>query len=255
MAAPSRLHESPLHDKVAIVTGASSGIGEAIARMLAAEGMRVAVLARRIDRLHALAAALPDADVLPIACDVRDEAQILAAFAAVRERWGGVDLLVNNAGLGREAPLSSGSTSAFREMLDVNVLALAICTREAVGDMQRRAVAGQIVHVSSMAAHRVPHGSGMYSATKYAVRALLEALRQELREQKSPIRVAAVSPGYVRTEFAQVYSGDPEAAAKTYGRFTVLEPEDVAALVRSIVTAPPHVQVHDILVRSTDQPD
>ncbi|HWB81382.1 MAG TPA: SDR family NAD(P)-dependent oxidoreductase [Nannocystaceae bacterium] len=244
---------SRLAGKVAIVTGASSGIGEAVAKMLAREGMKVAMLARRVERLQATAKEMSDA--LAIGCDVRDEAQILAAFAEVRARWGGVDLLVNNAGLGRVAPLSSGSTEAFREMLEVNVLALAICTREAVTDMKRRDVAGHIVHVSSMAAHRVPAESGMYAARKFAVRGLLEALRKELRAEDSPIRVSAVSPGYVRTEFAQVYSGDPDAAAHTYGRFTVLEPDDVAELVRTIVTAPPHVQVHDVLVRSTDQPD
>ena len=244
---------SRLQGKVAIVTGASSGIGEAVAQMLAREGMKVAMLARRVERLRAIAE--PMSDALAIACDVRDEAQILAAFAEVRERWGGVDLLINNAGLGRAAPLSSGSTTAFREMLEVNVLALAICTREAVTDMKRRGVAGHIVHVSSMAAHRVPADSGMYAASKFAVRGLLEALRKELRAEHSPIRVSAVSPGYVRTEFAQVYSGDPEAAERTYSRFTVLAPDDVAELVRTIVTAPPHVQVHDVLVRSTDQPD
>jgi 17beta-estradiol 17-dehydrogenase / 3beta-hydroxysteroid 3-dehydrogenase len=246
-------HE-PLRDRVAIVTGASSGIGEAIARMLAREHMRVALLARRSDRLQALAAELGEA-ALPIACDLRDEAAILAAFAEVRARWGGVDLLVNNAGLGREAPLVSGSTEHFREMLEVNVLALAICTREAVIDMQRRSVAGHIVHVSSMAAHRVPAGGGMYAASKHAVRGLLEALRQELRAAGSPIRVSAVSPGFVRTEFAAVASADPEAAARSYDRFVVLAPDDVAQLVRTIVTAPAHVQVHDILVRSTEQPD
>ncbi|MBC8072033.1 MAG: SDR family NAD(P)-dependent oxidoreductase, partial [Deltaproteobacteria bacterium] len=176
-------------------------------------------------------------------------------FAQVRERWGGVDLLVNDAGLGRDAPLVSGATEHFREMLEVNVLALAVCTREAVADMQRRGVAGHIVHVSSMAAHRVPHGGGVYAASKHAVRGLLEALRQELRAANSPIRVSAVSPGFVRTEFAAVASGDPEAGTHTYGRFTVLEPDDVAQLVRTIVTAPPHVQIHDILVRSTEQPD
>jgi 17beta-estradiol 17-dehydrogenase / 3beta-hydroxysteroid 3-dehydrogenase len=242
-----------LEGKVAIVTGASSGIGEAVARMLASEGMRVALLARRIDRLRALARTIGES--LPIACDVRDEAQILAAFAQVRERWGGVDVLINNAGLGRHAPLSSGATAAFREMLEVNVLALAICTREAVSDMKRRGVAGHILHVSSMAAHRVPEESGMYGASKFAVRGLLEALRKELRAEGSKIRVSAVSPGYVRTEFAEVYTGDPDAAARTYGRFAVLEPDDVAELVRTIVTAPPHVQVHDVLVRSTEQPD
>ncbi len=248
-----------LRDKVALVTGASSGIGEAIARMLAREHARVVVLARREARLAALCdqlRALPGAsEPLALVCDLRDEAAIARAFATVRDRCGGVDILVNNAGLGRNAPLCSGATADFREMLELNVLALAVCTREAIADMRRRGDDGHVVHVSSMAAHRIPRGSGMYGATKFAVRALLESLRQELREAGSRIRVGAVSPGYVRTEFAEVFERDPDAGARTYGRFTVLEPADVAALVRQLLLAPPHVQIHDVLVRSVDQPD
>lgn len=240
--------------KVALVTGASSGIGRAIARTLAESGMRVAICARRADRLEALAAELPEADWLARASDLRDERQIEELFAAVRQRWGGVDVLVNNAGLGHDAPLLSGATEAWRETLQLNVLALSICTREAVSDMRRRGDDGHVVHVSSMAAHRVPPGSGMYAASKFAVRALTEALRQELRALGSKIRVSAVSPGYVETEFAARYHQSEEAARKTYGRFKVLAPEDVAEAVRYLLSAPPHVQVHDLLMRPTDQP-
>jgi NADP-dependent 3-hydroxy acid dehydrogenase YdfG len=102
-------------------------------------------------------------------------------FGAIREKFGGVDVLVNNAGLGHDAPLTSGATDEWREMLELNVLALCICTREAIADMRRRGDDGHVVHVSSLAAHRVPPGSGVYAATKFAVRALTEALRQELR--------------------------------------------------------------------------
>src|SRR5207237_2939991 len=112
----------------------------------------------------------------------------------------GVDLLVNNAGLGRVAPLGSAPTERWREMFEVNVLGLCIATREAIQDMERRGVAGHVVHVSSMAGHRVPGpDSGFYAATKFAVRALTEALRRELRERKSAIRVTAISPGHVHT--------------------------------------------------------
>src|SRR5690606_26800221 len=111
---------------VALVTGASSGIGRAVALALSAGGLRVAALARRLDRLNALKAEIEathaGAEVLPLACDVRDEAQILAAIARVREAWGGIDVLVNNAGLGRAAPLLSGPTEDWREMLETNVL-------------------------------------------------------------------------------------------------------------------------------------
>ena len=241
--------------RVAMVTGASSGIGEAIARRLAADGFALALLARREDRLRALAETLPG-EAMVIPCDVRDEARILAGFAAVRERWGGVDVLVNNAGLGRDAPLSTGSTEAWREMLEVNVLALCVCTREAIADMKRRGDTGHVVHIASMASHRVPRGSGVYSATKFAVRSLTEGLRGELRAAGSKIRVTAISPGFVETEFARVYhGGNPEKAEQTYRRYPCLQPEDIAGAVAYVLAAPGHVQVHDMLIRPTQQPD
>jgi 17beta-estradiol 17-dehydrogenase / 3beta-hydroxysteroid 3-dehydrogenase len=242
--------------RTALITGASSGIGRAIAESLARYGMNVAVCARRRERLDALATDLSEApgETMSLECDLRDEAAIEATFAAVRERFGGVDVMINNAGLGHAAPLTSGRTEAWREMLEVNVLALCICTREAVADMKRRSVDdGHVIHVSSMAAHRVPQGSGVYSASKYAVRALTEALRQELRDQKSKIRVSAISPGFVETEFAAHFHQSEEAAAKTYGRHKCLEDRDVAAAVVYVLAQPPHVQVHDLLMRPTEQ--
>jgi NADP-dependent 3-hydroxy acid dehydrogenase YdfG len=256
---PSTSSATVLRGRVAMVTGASSGIGEAIAQALADEGAHLVLLARREDRLAALADRIavraPDVQVLARRCDLRHEAEIAAAFAAARERLGGVEILVNNAGLGRDAPLCSGAAEDWREMLEVNVLALCICTREAVSDMRRRGDRGHVVHLSSMAAHRVPRGSGVYSATKFAVRSLTEGLRQELRAAGSAIRVSAVSPGFVETEFAEVFHRDPTAGPRTYGQYPVLRPHDVAAAVLHVLTAPPHVQVHDVLVRPTEQPD
>lgn len=243
--------------RVAMVTGASAGIGRAVALRLAREGMAVAACARREDRLEELAQSIRTAggEALVAAVDLRDEAQTLAFFEQVREHFGGVDALVNNAGLGRAAPLMSGETADWREVLEVNVLALCVCTREAVADMRRRGVDGHVLHVSSMAAHRVPGGgSGFYSATKYAVRALTEGLRQELREAGSAIRVTAISPGFVETEFASVYHRDPEAAARTYGQYKVLEAADVAEAVVYALSQPPWCQVHDVLMRPTAQP-
>jgi NADP-dependent 3-hydroxy acid dehydrogenase YdfG len=245
-----------LRGRTAVVTGASSGIGEATARALAAAGMRVALAARRVDRLDALARTLRDggADVLVQPTDVRREADLLALFAAVRERFGGVDVLVNNAGLGLAAPVASGETERWRTMLEVNVLALLVASREAIRDMERRGVAGHVVHVSSMAGHRVPGiDSAVYAGTKHAVRAITEGMRQELRAKGSPIRVSMVSPGYVETEFAEVFSGSKEAAQKTYARLKVLEAQDVANAIAWIVSQPAHVEVHDVLVRPTAQ--
>ncbi|MBI4956822.1 MAG: SDR family NAD(P)-dependent oxidoreductase [Myxococcales bacterium] len=238
------------------MTGASSGIGWATSLRLLREGMRVAACARREARLLSLReAAGADAERLVThAFDVRDEGAIVAAFAAVRAAWGGVDVLVNNAGLGHAAPLCDAPTELWREMLEVNVLALAVCTREALCDMRARGDRGHVVHVSSMSAHRVPEQSGMYAASKFAVRALTEALRLELRAARSRIRVTAVSPGYVETEFAGHYHQSEEAAKRTYGRFPVMQPDDVADLVVFALSRPPHVEVHDLLVRPTAQP-
>jgi NADP-dependent 3-hydroxy acid dehydrogenase YdfG len=243
----------PLAGRSAIVTGASSGIGVATARALAGAGAAVTLAARRVDRLEALAAEVGGkVGVQPT--DMRREEDILKLFAVARERFGGVDILINNAGLGRSAPLSSAPTEVWREMLEVNVLGLCIATREAIQDMERRKSAGHVVHVASMAAHRVPSPeSGVYSATKFAVRALTEALRQELRARESPIRVAEVSPGHVFTEFADVFRGRPGAAAEIDRRFKILEPNDVADAILFVVTRPPHVEVHDVLMRPTGQ--
>lgn len=240
-------------DRVALVTGGSAGIGTAVVQRLVADGMRVATCARRRDRLEAIGEPLDSDRYLPIAADLRDEAALLKMFATIRERWGGVDVLVNNAGLGHKAPLMSGDSEHWREMLELNVLALCICTREAIADMQRQGVDGHIIHISSMAAHRVPKGSGVYSATKYAVRSLTEGLRQELREADSGIRVTSISPGFVETEFAAHYHRSEKAARETYGQFKVLEASDVADAVVYVLGSPAHMQVHDLLIRPTRQ--
>ena len=243
----------PLAGRSAIVTGASSGIGVATARALATAGASVTLAARRVDRLEALASEL-GGRVAVQPTDMRREEDVVRLVGLARERFGGVDVLINNAGLGRAAPLGSAPTGLWREMLEVNVLGLCIATREVIQDMERRGVAGHVVHVSSMAAHRVPSpDGGLYAATKFAVRALTEALRQELRARESPIRVTAVSPGHVRTEFAEVFTGMPGADAALDARFKILEPRDVADAIVWAVTRPLHVEVHDLLVRPTAQ--
>lgn len=240
---------------VALVTGASSGIGAAIARKLAEQGYRLAICARRSDRLTALQQDLivSGAEVLSQAADLRQETDILAVFEAIRQRWGGVDVLINNAGLGHKSPLMSGETEAWREMLDVNVLALCICTREAIKDMQQRGDRGHIVHISSLSGHRVPGASGVYAASKFAVRALTEGLRQELRATDSAIRVSAISPGFTETEFAEKYHGDADKAEEIYSRFPVLQTADIANAVMYVLSQPDYVQVQDVLMRSTFQ--
>jgi len=237
-----------------MITGASSGIGLAIAQRLATAGYNLAICARRQDRLTEVASTLRQEgiEVLSQEVDLRDEAQILSFFAAVEARWGGLDVLINNAGLGYKETLMSGSTESWREMLDVNVLALCICTREAVSLMTPNN-AGHIVHVSSMSGHRVPAIAGIYSATKFAVRSLGETLRRELRAANSNIRITAVSPGIVETEFAEKYHQSAEKAKATYSQFPVLQAADIAHAVAYALSQPAHVEVNDILVRPTQQ--
>lgn len=246
--------------KVAVVTGASSGIGWSIAKALAGAGMRLALTARRAERLEALAAEIesehPGTDVMLHPADARDPRAIEDLFGTLRERFGGADVLVNNAGLGRDAPLMTGATGRWREMLEVNVLALCVATREAITDMRTRGDDGHVLHISSMAAYRIPLRSGVYSATKHAVRALTEGLRAELRDADSKIRVTAISPGYVQTEFAGVYNdGDEGKVEATYGQYPCLQPADIAEAVLFALGSPPHMNVHDLLVRPTQQPN
>jgi NADP-dependent 3-hydroxy acid dehydrogenase YdfG len=240
---------------VAVVTGATSGIGQAIAFRLATEGYRVAICGRRWEKLEQLGGKLREkgADVLNDTVDLGQEEQILDFFAKIRSTWGGVDVLINNAGLGHNEPLMTGNTQGWREMLEINVLALCICTREAIKDMQRKGRKGHIIHISSMSGHRVPTGSGVYAATKFAVRALTEGLRLELRAANTDIKVSSISPGYVETEFAEKYHNSAEKAQEIYSRFPVLQPEDIAEAVNYILSQPDHVQVHDLLVRPTRQ--
>lgn len=241
-----------LEERSIVVTGASSGIGAATVRALAAAGARLTIGARRMDRLDALAREIGPERVACVRTDMRVEADVVRLIATARERFGGVDALVNSAGLGRNAPVTSGSTELWREMLETNVLGLLIATREAIADMERRGVAGHVVHVSSMAGHRVPGpDSAVYSGTKFAVRAITEGLRQELRSRKSAIRVSCVSPGYVATEFAEVFvgpGGTPNAPS-----IKVLDADDVARAIVSVLSQPAHVEVHDVLLRPTAQ--
>ncbi|EKV02244.1 short-chain alcohol dehydrogenase [Leptolyngbya sp. PCC 7375] len=241
---------------VAAITGASSGIGSAIATRLAADGYDLALCARRQQRLTELADTLSQqygAAVLTQSVDLRDESQILAWFSAISTRFNHLDVLINNAGLGYQESLTSGSTEKWRETLDVNVIALSICTREAIKLMRNLGKdQGHIVHISSMSGHRVP-GSGMYSASKFAVRALTEGLRQELRADGSAIRISSISPGFVETEFAEKYSGSREQAQQVYNQFPVLQPNDIANAIGYVLSQPDHVQVHDILLRPTQQ--
>ncbi|GFG32642.1 hypothetical protein Cfor_04747, partial [Coptotermes formosanus] len=233
-------------DKVAVVTGASSGIGAAVVVQLVRQGLQVVGLARRIDRVQELSDRLTEGPgkLHPIKCDLSKEEDILSAFEEVKKELGGVDILVNNAGVVHQSLLSEGSTDEWRNMLDVNVLALSVCTREALRSLnERNKDEGHVIHINSIAGHynlSTP-GFHMYSATKHAVTALTEGLRVELVSQGSKIRVTSISPGLVDTELlrAGAKSLDPE---ELFTRLPSLKPSDVADAVVYVLSTPSNVQ-------------
>ena len=240
-----------MSSKNIIVTGATSGIGWAIATLLCKKGHHIIALGRRKNRLEALKVSLqkPNGTIEIHTVDLRQSHDIISLF----EKLPPIDALINNAGLGHASSLIDGDPNDWRETLEVNLLALAICTQKAVQSMIKHHISGNIIHISSMSAHRVPAGSGMYSASKFAVRSLTEGLRQELRERALPIRVTSVSPGFVETEFAEHYHKSKEKAQEIYGQYQVLHAEDIAHQVDVILALPPHVEIHDILLRPTQQ--
>ncbi|MCJ7569087.1 MAG: SDR family NAD(P)-dependent oxidoreductase [Anaerolineales bacterium] len=210
--------------RVAFITGASSGIGRAVAATLAGNNLRIALCARREERLIELAREIESesGDVMVLPTDLRDGGQVRAAFDSVRAHWGGVDVLFNNAGVGYKTPLYQGDMDRWKEMTEVNILGLSQCAYEAISDMRERGDDGYIINVSSMGAHRHKPGSignAIYGATKRAVRSLNESIRMELRSPDSNIRVSSVSPGLVETEFAARYLQDENAGQFVYQQF------------------------------------
>jgi NADP-dependent 3-hydroxy acid dehydrogenase YdfG len=243
-------------NEVALVTGASSGIGWGIALALGRAGMRVAVTGRRRDQLDKLLVLLNEVEAkgLAIPADFSREEDIANVFERIRREWGGVRVLINNAGLGYQEELAQGSTESWREMLDVNVLALTLCMQEAIKDMES-AELGQIINISSVAAHRVPLGKqfGMYSATKHAVKALTEAMWGELAAKGSPVKIGTISPGMVETEWHAKAFDDAAKAQQRYAETKSLQPDDIADAVCFLLSTPAHVQINEITLRPIGQ--
>jgi NADP-dependent 3-hydroxy acid dehydrogenase YdfG len=244
-----------LKNRNVLITGGSSGIGRSLVSRLAHEGYRVITCARQIDRLEELKRKLLDEDfeIFTITTDLRDEDSILKMFAEIREGFGGIEVLINCAGIGHNAPLLSSPSEPWRETIDVNIIALCICTREAVRIMHERGDRGHIVNICSMLGHRVGKFPGMYTATKFAVRALTESVRMELAAKGSNIRVSQVSPGRVETEFHEKYFKAKDKAQAMYSEYKSLEGDDVANAVLYILSQPEHVAVDDILVKASGQ--
>ncbi|XP_050724047.1 uncharacterized protein LOC127002278 [Eriocheir sinensis] len=247
--------------RVALVTGASMGIGASMARRLVAEGMKVVGAARSIDKLQAMADELKGqrGTFIPIKCDITKDEEVLAMFAKIKKDLGGVDVCINNAGFTHNKSLLEGSPKEWREMMDLNVVALCLCTRESIASMRERGVDdGHIIHINSLCGHYIYTNASylhFYTATKFAVTALTEGLRQELREANSNIRISAISPGWVKTDIVVNchLAEDAEAAKKFYEEHGSVEADDITATLVHVLSAPPNVQIHDVLIRSVKQ--
>jgi len=247
--------DKPLSGRVAAVTGASSGIGEATALALAEAGAAVALGARRVDRLEALAARIEAAGgkAVAIECDVADEASAHAFVNGTAEALGRLDILVNNAGVMLLGAIEGADTDEWRQMINVNVLGLLYCTQAALPHL-RDSGHGHVINVSSVAGRTATLGAGVYNATKWGVTGLSEALRQE--GALSKIRVTCIEPGLVETELPS-HNKNPyvlqtiEKMKADIG--DILEAEDIASAILHAVTAPARVNINEVLIRPSGQ--
>jgi NADP-dependent 3-hydroxy acid dehydrogenase YdfG len=235
--------------KVAVITGASSGIGEATARALVTAGYRVALLARRADRINVLAAELGE-NGLAIEADVTDRDSLIAAAERVQTELGGADILVNNAGLMLLGPFSSDRRDDYRRMVETNLLG-AITATEVFLD-QLRDGGGDVINVSSVAGRTARPTNGVYAATKWGMNGWSESLRQELQPE---IRVIVIEPGAVATELtSHITHDETRQAAEAFVKELAIRPEDIADVIVFAVSCPRRMTLNEILVRPTAQP-
>ena len=235
--------------RVAVITGASSGIGEATARALAARGFRAALLARRTDRIQALADERGNG-AIAIQADVTDYDSLIAAAERVKAELGGADVLVNNAGVMLLGPFTPGAHADHRRMVEANLLG-AMNVTEVFLD-QLRDGGGDLVNLSSVAGRTARPGNAVYAATKWGINGWSESLRQELQPD---IRVMVIEPGAVATELTDhiTHPGARQAAEQMYQQLAITA-EDIAEVIAFAVTRPRRMTVNEILVRPTGQP-
>ena len=235
--------------RVAVITGASSGIGEATARALAASGHRLALLARRADRIQALASELGNG-AIAITADVTDRVALTAAAERVQGELGGADILINNAGVMLLAPFSGEQHAESRQMVEVNLLG-AISATEVFLD-QLRDGEGDLVNISSVAGRTARPGNAVYAATKWAVNGWSEALRQELQPG---VRVTVIEPGAVATELTDhITHASAKQMAEGFYEQVAITAQDIAEIITFAITRPHRVTLNEILIRPTAQP-
>lgn len=232
-------------DKVVLVTGASSGIGAGIARELGRAGARLVLGARRTDRLHDLAASLPG-EVAVRRLDVTDRADVQAFADVARERFGRIDVIVNNAGVMPLSPMASLKVDEWERMVDVNVKGVLYGIAAVLPEMTAQG-SGHVINMASIGALSVVPTAAVYCATKYAVRAISDGLRQE----SDRIRVTCIYPGVVKSELADGITDPVAAAAMKSYRAIALQPDAIGRAVRFAIEQPHDVDVSDIVVRPT----
>jgi NADP-dependent 3-hydroxy acid dehydrogenase YdfG len=246
-----------LEGAVALVTGASSGIGEATAAVLAQEGARVALVARRKDRLESLAGRIGGQSSLVIEADVTDPAQAAGAVERTVSELGRLDILVNNAGVMLLGPIVDAPVEEWQRMVHLNLLGLLYCTHAALPHLLKAAETeprsvSDVINISSTAGRVARLNSGVYNATKHGVGAFSESLRQEVTARH--VRVTLIEPGATATELA--FHNRPEileGMAQTFGGIEIMQAEDIAEAIRYAVTQPRRVAVNEILIRPTEQ--
>lgn len=239
-------------DKVILVTGASGGIGEGIARELGAHGAKVLLGARRTDRIEAVAAEIRAAGgtAEAHALDVTDREAMFAFAEAAVARWGRIDVLVNNAGIMPLSPMSAGKHDEWERMVDVNIKGT-LWGMGAVLPVMERQGSGQIINIGSIGALSVVPTAAVYCATKFAVRALSDGLRQE----SDTIRVTCVNPGVVESDLASTITHEGTKALMGDYRAIALKPSDIARAVRQVIEAPESVDTTEITIRPTRSPN
>lgn len=241
------------HGKVALVTGASSGVGAAIAESLGAAGLRVVLAGRNQRRLSAVALRIRrHGTVSVVTCDQRRMAENARLFKSIRQRWGGVDVLVNCAGVRGGMSLLDADWEEMQEAITLNVSAALWCARETVTQLRGKPE-GAIINICSMVGHRVlPDVPALYAATKHALRILTDGLRTEVAQRKLPIKVTLISPGLTDTPWHRKPGGIARGG-RPYPH-EPLQPADIAREVLHVLALPAHVQVRDILLSAASQP-
>lgn len=243
-----------LNNKIILITGASSGIGQACAQLCAAQGAQLILAARRVDRLEALSKDLTSKhgkEHHSIALDVRDHEQVSNRLASLPNQWKAIDVLINNAGLALDTlPLHQGIEAHWDTMIDTNIKGLLYVSRAVLPGMLARG-RGHVVNIGSIAGHECYPNGNVYAATKHAVHAISKSMRLDMLG--SPIRVTEIAPGAVETEFSEVRWNDKQKAKEFYQNFNPLIAEDVADAIIYCITRQAHVNIEQMIIMPTVQ--